>query len=265
MTHSPRATASVIYVVCAPNAKPPARQAAGRTHSSPSTSAGDTRLGFILFAPLCAHRCRAAGGRINPRFCCLYADICTGSVEDQQMRPIKTTALIAAALMALASTALAQAPAVESANSYPQQLVKIVVPFSAGSVTDGLARIIADKLAGHRREQARPSRRHRRRRPAGRLHPDADLERAHHCWRHQQEHTIRSGEGLRRREQDRVGADGRGGSPRPSGQIAQRFHNGRQGKARQAQLLLCRTCEHHVPFRRTAQAGLGNRYRARAL
>ena len=63
------------------------------------------------------------------------------------MRPIKTAALIAAALMALASTAMAQAPAAESAGSYPKQLVKIVVPFSAGSVTDGLARIIADKLS----------------------------------------------------------------------------------------------------------------------
>jgi len=56
-------------------------------------------------------------------------------------------ALIAAALMTLASTAMAQAPAGEQANAYPQQLVKIVVPFSAGSVTDGLARIIADKLS----------------------------------------------------------------------------------------------------------------------
>ena len=60
------------------------------------------------------------------------------------MRPIKTAALIAAALMALASTAMAQAPAAELAGSYPKQLVKIVVPFSAGSVTDGLARMIAD-------------------------------------------------------------------------------------------------------------------------
>jgi tripartite-type tricarboxylate transporter receptor subunit TctC len=62
------------------------------------------------------------------------------------MRPTITTALVGAALMALASTAVAQAPA-GSAASYPNQLVKIVVPFSAGSVTDGLARIIADKLS----------------------------------------------------------------------------------------------------------------------
>src|SRR5262249_45257443 len=34
-----------------------------------------------------------------------------------------------------------------SADPYPNQVVRIVVPFSAGSITDGLARILADKLA----------------------------------------------------------------------------------------------------------------------
>jgi tripartite-type tricarboxylate transporter receptor subunit TctC len=34
-----------------------------------------------------------------------------------------------------------------SAQNYPNQRVTIVVPFSAGSITDGLARILADKLA----------------------------------------------------------------------------------------------------------------------
>src|SRR5262249_51341624 len=34
-----------------------------------------------------------------------------------------------------------------SAQTYPNQVVRIVVPFSAGSITDGLARILADKLA----------------------------------------------------------------------------------------------------------------------
>ena len=33
-----------------------------------------------------------------------------------------------------------------SAQAYPNQVVRIVVPFSAGSITDGLARILADKL-----------------------------------------------------------------------------------------------------------------------
>ncbi len=34
-----------------------------------------------------------------------------------------------------------------SAQTYPNQVVRIVVPFSAGSITDGLARILAEKLA----------------------------------------------------------------------------------------------------------------------
>ena len=44
-----------------------------------------------------------------------------------------------AALLAASSGAFAQ--------SYPTQTVRIVVPFSAGSITDGLARILADKLS----------------------------------------------------------------------------------------------------------------------
>jgi tripartite-type tricarboxylate transporter receptor subunit TctC len=34
-----------------------------------------------------------------------------------------------------------------SAQSYPNQVVRLVIPFSAGSITDGLARILADKLS----------------------------------------------------------------------------------------------------------------------
>jgi tripartite-type tricarboxylate transporter receptor subunit TctC len=34
-----------------------------------------------------------------------------------------------------------------SAQTYPNQVVRVVVPFSAGSITDGLARILADKLS----------------------------------------------------------------------------------------------------------------------
>ena len=40
-----------------------------------------------------------------------------------------------------------------SAETYPNQVVRIVVPFSAGSITDGLARILADKLAGEWKQQ----------------------------------------------------------------------------------------------------------------
>src|SRR5688572_27407526 len=44
-----------------------------------------------------------------------------------------------AALLAGCGPAFAQ-------GDYPNQMVRIVVPFSAGSITDGLARILADKL-----------------------------------------------------------------------------------------------------------------------
>src|SRR5213082_40838 len=47
-----------------------------------------------------------------------------------------------AVLMAAGSGAAAQ-----DATQYPNQMVRIVVPFSAGSNTDGQARIIADKLS----------------------------------------------------------------------------------------------------------------------
>jgi len=51
-------------------------------------------------------------------------------------------------LIALASAALAASTFGASAQQpYPSQTVKLVVPFSAGSITDGLARILADKLS----------------------------------------------------------------------------------------------------------------------
>ena len=54
------------------------------------------------------------------------------------MRLASVLGLGLAALMALTGEAPAQ--------SYPTEQVKIVVPFGAGSVTDTLARILADKL-----------------------------------------------------------------------------------------------------------------------
>ncbi len=56
------------------------------------------------------------------------------------MRQFRALVLGFAALLA-AAPAAAQGDA-----SYPNQTVRIVVPFSAGSITDGLARILADKL-----------------------------------------------------------------------------------------------------------------------
>ncbi|MEW6451113.1 MAG: tripartite tricarboxylate transporter substrate binding protein [Pseudomonadota bacterium] len=46
-----------------------------------------------------------------------------------------------AVALAIAPSAFAQ-----TAGDYPNQRVTIVVPFSAGSITDGLARVLADKL-----------------------------------------------------------------------------------------------------------------------
>jgi tripartite-type tricarboxylate transporter receptor subunit TctC len=50
-------------------------------------------------------------------------------------------------VISLASVALAASVFGASAQTYPSQTVRIVVPFSAGSITDGLARILADKLS----------------------------------------------------------------------------------------------------------------------
>lgn len=51
-------------------------------------------------------------------------------------------------LLAVAATAAAvSGAAAQDAAKYPDQMVRLVVPFSAGSMTDLLARVIADKLA----------------------------------------------------------------------------------------------------------------------
>jgi tripartite-type tricarboxylate transporter receptor subunit TctC len=47
----------------------------------------------------------------------------------------------------LMATGLAAASTAAAQDAYPSQIVRIVVPFSAGSNTDGQARIIADKLS----------------------------------------------------------------------------------------------------------------------
>ena len=57
----------------------------------------------------------------------------------------RTFGIAAAALLLASSGAVAQ--------NYPSQRVTIVVPFSAGSITDGLARILAEKLADMWKQQ----------------------------------------------------------------------------------------------------------------
>ncbi|MBX9843243.1 MAG: tripartite tricarboxylate transporter substrate binding protein [Xanthobacteraceae bacterium] len=61
--------------------------------------------------------------------------------------------LIAAAFAVVAGGAAAQTASRPSAPSYPAQMVRIVVPFSAGSISDGLARVLADKLAERWQQQ----------------------------------------------------------------------------------------------------------------
>jgi len=57
---------------------------------------------------------------------------------------VQVVCLSVAVLLAAESAASAQPT---TAAQYPNQMVRIIVPFSAGSNTDGQARIIADKLA----------------------------------------------------------------------------------------------------------------------
>ena len=56
------------------------------------------------------------------------------------MRSLSRLAFATGAMMALVVPA--------SSQSYPNQSVKMIVPFGAGSITDSLARIISDKLGG---------------------------------------------------------------------------------------------------------------------
>jgi tripartite-type tricarboxylate transporter receptor subunit TctC len=60
------------------------------------------------------------------------------------MKMIHAFSLGVAGLLAAGTAAFAQ----NNPATYPSQMVRIIVPFSAGSNTDGQARIIADKLGG---------------------------------------------------------------------------------------------------------------------
>jgi tripartite-type tricarboxylate transporter receptor subunit TctC len=57
-----------------------------------------------------------------------------------------------AALAAACSGAWAQAPSADAAK-YPEQMVRLVVPFSAGSMTDLLARVVVEKLSERWKQQ----------------------------------------------------------------------------------------------------------------
>jgi tripartite-type tricarboxylate transporter receptor subunit TctC len=55
--------------------------------------------------------------------------------------------LISAAMLLCAGAALAQATSTSSGQVYPNKPIKIVVPFTAGSATDIMARIVGEKLS----------------------------------------------------------------------------------------------------------------------
>src|SRR4051812_19951081 len=64
----------------------------------------------------------------------------------RHMVRIRSILLGVAAVVAACGAASAQ-------SNYPNQLVRIIVPFSAGSITDNLARILADKLGDMWKQQ----------------------------------------------------------------------------------------------------------------
>src|SRR5215813_519134 len=66
-------------------------------------------------------------------------------------RKVMTTMRVISLILAGIGTSILGTPA--SAETYPNQVVRIVVPFSAGSITDGLARILAEKLADEWKQQ----------------------------------------------------------------------------------------------------------------
>ena len=65
---------------------------------------------------------------------------------------LKTALGASAAALGAGTRSLAQTAA-DAARSYPARMVRIVVPFSAGSMTDILARSVAEKLADKWKQQ----------------------------------------------------------------------------------------------------------------
>lgn len=63
------------------------------------------------------------------------------------MRTPLQSAALALALLAVTGVILQPAAAGAAGVSYPSQTVRIIVPFSAGSITDLLSRLLGDKLA----------------------------------------------------------------------------------------------------------------------
>ena len=160
----------------------------------------------------------------------------------------------------------------QDAAKYPEQMVRVVVPFSAGSMTDLLARVIADKLQQRWNKDVivenRPGLARHLQRGQGSfrwLHADAHLQRAHRHQPSQQEPGVRSDQGLRRGDSGRHHAPHHGGASRLAGQERQGPDRAGAGEAGRAQLQLRRARQHHGHRRRAVQASHPDRHRARAL
>jgi tripartite-type tricarboxylate transporter receptor subunit TctC len=68
------------------------------------------------------------------------------------MRACNSLWIALGALAAACSGAWAQTPSADAAK-YPEQMVRLVVPFSAGSMTDLLARVVVEKLSERWKQQ----------------------------------------------------------------------------------------------------------------
>src|SRR5262245_40953437 len=75
-----------------------------------------------------------------------------GTAGRTAMRRRNSIWIALGALVAACTGAWAQAPAGDAAK-YPEQMVRLVVPFSAGSMTDLLARVVVEKLSERWKQQ----------------------------------------------------------------------------------------------------------------
>ena len=183
------------------------------------------------------------------------------------MRRRHSLCIAFAALAAACSVAQAQAPSADAAK-YPEQLVRLVVPFSAGSMTDLLGRVIVDKLSERWKQQVivenRPG-------LAGTSSVAKATADGYTLMLTSNGHTVIGN--LNKNlsfdpQKDFVGISQVATTPlilvappESATKIGQGADRGRQGQAGRAQLQLRRPRQHHRHRRRAVQADDADRYR----